>query len=157
MTAIVLPDIDRSTIEELKKRIPDLSEIELNLPSRKDVKKTAKGVSKTADETIDKLLGRSKAPVWPWIAAGIGLVAVAGIIAAWFAWFRRPTWQSQPEPEPWSAASYETDQATMTTPSESPIESTPTSDKGSTTSSRSTSGRSSAEPVGSAPYPIEEA
>ena len=38
MTAIVLPDIDRSTLEELKKRIPDLSEIELpNLPSRKEV------------------------------------------------------------------------------------------------------------------------
>ena len=158
MTAIVLPDIDRSTIEELKRRIPDLSEIELNLPSRKDVKKSAKGVSKTADETIDKLLGRSRAPVWPWIAAGIGLVAVVGIVAAWFAWFRRPTWQSQPEP--WSAASDEAEQATMTPPFETPIETietTPTSDVGSTTSSRGKAGHSTADLVGSTPYPIEEA
>ncbi len=86
MTAIVLPDIDRSTLEELRKRLPDMSEIELNLPSRKEV-------GKTADQAIDRLLGRSRAPVWPWIAAGIGVAAVVGIVAAWFAWFRRPTWQ----------------------------------------------------------------
>jgi hypothetical protein len=88
MTAIVLPDLDRSTIEELRKKIPNLSEIELpDLPSMKQV-------SKTTDETIDRLLGRSKAPVWPWIAAGVGLVAVIGALAAYFAWFRRPTWES---------------------------------------------------------------
>jgi hypothetical protein len=88
MTAIVLPDVDRSTIEDLRKRIPDLSEIELpSLPSMEHV-------SKTADQTIDRLLGRSRAPVWPWVAAGIGLVAVVGAIAAYFAWFRRPTWES---------------------------------------------------------------
>ena len=97
MTAIVLPDIDRSTIEELKKRIPDLTEIELSLPSRKelnktakDVGKTARDVSKTTEETIDRLLGRKRSPMWPWVAAGVGLVAVAGAVAAWFAWFRRP-------------------------------------------------------------------
>jgi hypothetical protein len=114
MTAIVLPDIDRSTLEELKKRIPDLSEIELpNLPSRKEVGRAAKDMSKTADATIDRLLGRSRAPVWPWIAAGVGLVALAGIVAAWFAWFRRPTWEAPAEP--WTAATYETEQTTITT------------------------------------------
>jgi hypothetical protein len=88
MTAIVLPDLDRKTIEELRKKIPNLSEIELpDLPSMKQV-------SKSTDETIDRLLGRSKAPVWPWIAAGVGLVAVIGALAAYFAWFRRPTWES---------------------------------------------------------------
>lgn len=111
MTAIVLPDIDRKTIEELKKRIPDLSEIELpNLPSRKDVGKTADQISRTADETIDRLLGRSRAPVWPWIAAGIGLAALVGIVAAWFAWFRRPTLEA-PE-EQWSAPARSTDTPT---------------------------------------------
>ena len=66
MTAIVLPDIDRSTIEELRKKIPNLSEIELpQMPSMEKV-------GKTADDTIDRLLGRQKAPVWPWIAAGPG-------------------------------------------------------------------------------------
>src|SRR4029450_5067803 len=93
MTAIVLPDIDRSTIEELKKRIPDLSEIDLTLPTRKDVSRTAKEVGRTADDTIDRLLGRKRTPLWPWIAAGIGLVAVIGAVAAYFAWFRRPTWE----------------------------------------------------------------
>src|SRR6185295_1209789 len=98
MTAIVLPDIDRSTLEELKKRIPDLSELELpNLPSRKEVGRAAKDMSKNADATIDRLLGRSRAPMWPWIAAGVGLVALAGIVAAWFAWFRRPTWEAPAE------------------------------------------------------------
>jgi hypothetical protein len=88
MTAIVLPDLDRSTIEELRKKVPNLSAIELpDLPSMKHV-------SKTTDETINRLLGRSKAPVWPWIAAGVGLVAVIGALAAYFAWFRRPTWES---------------------------------------------------------------
>src|SRR4029079_15598475 len=120
MTAIVLPDIDRSTLEELKKRIPDLSEIELpNLPSRKEVGRAAEDMSKTADATIDRLLGRSRATVWPWIAAGVGLVALAGIVAAWFAWFRRRTGEAPAEP--WTAATYETEQPTITTPTESEL------------------------------------
>ena len=155
MTAIVLPDIDKKTIEELRKRIPDLTEIELNLPSRKEVSKTAKEVGKTADETIDRLLGRQRAPMWPWIAAGIGLVAVVGAVAAWFAWFRRPTWESQSEP--WAATTYEAEQTTMT-----PIE-TALDDSASTlteptagTKSRS-AGKSTTDAAGAAPYPIEEA
>ena len=90
MTAIVLPDIDRSTIEELRKKIPNLSEIELPQMQMPSMEK----VGKTADDTIDRLLGRQKAPVWPWVAAGIGLVAVIGAIAAYFAWLRRPTWEA---------------------------------------------------------------
>jgi len=164
MTAIVLPDIDRSTIEELKKRIPDLTEIELNLPSRKEINKTAKDVGKTArdvskttEETIDRLLGRKRTPMWPWVAAGIGLVAVAGIIAAWFAWFRRPTWQSQSEP--WTEATYETEQTTLT-PTDSVLDDSASALAGTTvgtTSSRSTAGKSTADSTGSTPYPSEEA
>jgi hypothetical protein len=164
MTAIVLPDIDRSTIDELKKRFPDLSEIELRLPSRKEVSKTAKDAGRTAEETIDKLLGRKRAPVWPWIAAGIGLMAVIGAVGAWFAWFRRPTWESQGEPEsqsePWTAATYETEQTTMTIPTEPSevisSEARPTI-SGARGSRSTVAGPSTAEPVGSAPYPIEEA
>ena len=88
MTAIVLPDIDRATVDELKKKIPNLAEIEL--PAMPSIEK----VGKAADDTIDRLLGRKKAPVWPWVAAGIGLVAVIGALAAYVAWFRRPTWES---------------------------------------------------------------
>lgn len=101
MTAIVLPDIDKATIDELRKKLPDLREIEL--PTMKEVSKTAKEVGKTADETIDRLLGRSKAPVWPWVAAGIGLVAVLGAVAAYVAWWRRPGWETPAEP--WEASS----------------------------------------------------
>ena len=79
MTAIVLPDIDRSTVDELKKRTPNLAEIELpQMPSMEKV-------GKSADETIDRLLGRQKSPTWPWVAAGIGLVAIIGALAAYFA------------------------------------------------------------------------
>lgn len=91
MTAFTLPEIDRSTLDELKKRFPSLSEIEL--PKMETV-------GKSADEAVDRLLGRKKAPVWPWIATGISLVAVVGAIAAYFAWFRRPTWESATD---WSA------------------------------------------------------
>jgi hypothetical protein len=100
MPTIVLPDIDKATVDELRKKLPDLKEIEL--PSMKDVSKTAKEVGQTAEETIDKLLGRSKAPVWPWIAAGIGLVAVIGAVAAYFAWWKRPSWETPSEP--WAAS-----------------------------------------------------
>lgn len=93
MTAIVLPDIDRSTIEDLRKKMPNLSEIEL--PSMKQV-------GKNADETIDRLLGRQRAPVWPWVAAGIGLVAVIGVVAAYLTWFRRPTWETDTTSDAWS-------------------------------------------------------
>ena len=96
MTAIVLPDIDKSTIDELVKKLPDLREIELpNLPKMKDV-------SKTADDTIDRLLGRSRAPVWPWVAAGIAIVGVIGAVAAYVTWWRRPSWETPSEP--WTAS-----------------------------------------------------
>ena len=161
MTAIVLPDIDRSTIEEMKKRFPDLSEIELSLPSRGDVRKTAKDISRTADETIDRLLGRKRAPVWPWIAAGIGLAAVVGIVAAWFAWFRRPTWEREPEQsELWSAAADEAAAVTMNDPETAALDAmdvASTRGTGRASSSRSTTGRTTASVSSAAPYPIEEA
>lgn len=88
MTAIVLPDIDKATIDDLVRKLPDLREIELpNLPKMKDV-------SKTADDTIDRLLGRSRAPVWPWVAAGIAIVGVIGAVAAYITWWRRPSWET---------------------------------------------------------------
>ena len=81
MTAFVLPNLDQSTIDELRKRIPDLSEIDLP---------KLENVGKTADQALDRLLGRSKAPVWPWVAGSIALAAILGAVAAWFTWFRRP-------------------------------------------------------------------
>ena len=85
MTAFVLPNLDQSTIDELRKRIPDMSEFDI--PS---LEKVGKDVGKTADMALDRLLGRSRMPVWPWVAASIALVAIIGAFAAWFTWFRRP-------------------------------------------------------------------
>jgi hypothetical protein len=72
MTAIALPDIDRSTVDELKWRVPNTSEIE-----------------RRADAAIDRVLGRSRSPVWPWVALGLGIAAVIGLIAAYLTWSRR--------------------------------------------------------------------
>jgi hypothetical protein len=88
MTAIVLPDID---FEQLKKNIPSLADIEL--PSMEHA-------GKRADETIDRLLGRSRTPTWPWIAAGVFVVALIGTVAAFFTWTRRASWER--DTEPWS-------------------------------------------------------
>ncbi len=159
MTAIVLPDIDKATLEDLKKRIPDLSEIEL--PKMKNM-------SKTADQAIDRLLGRSRGPVWPWIVAGLGVVALIGVVAAWFAWFRRPTWQEQPEP--WSEPAVDatsnigSTSGSASLPGESDDVGLPVMDdqpspvKSSARPSRSGTGLSAVESsLGSTPYPIEEA
>ena len=81
MKNTVIPDLDRETIERLKQRFPDLSNVEL--PKMEEV-------GKTADQTIDRLLGRSRAPMWPWVAAVLGLVAVIGTVAAYLTWLRRP-------------------------------------------------------------------
>lgn len=85
MTAFVLPNLDQSTIDELRKRIPDMSEIDV--PS---LEKLGKDAGKTADQAIDRLLGRNRISIWPWVAASIGVAALVGAVAAWFTWLRRP-------------------------------------------------------------------
>lgn len=85
MKNTVMPDLDRETIERLKERFPDLSNIELP---------KMEAVGKSANQTIDRLMGRSKAPMWPWFAAAFGLVAVIGTIAAYLNWVRRPSLES---------------------------------------------------------------
>jgi hypothetical protein len=101
MTAVVLPEVDRSTIDDLRKRLPNLREIEL--PNLKELDLSGlkelelpkmESVGRNADAAVNKLLGRSRRPVWPWLAAGLGLAAAAGIIGAYFAWFRRPAWEA---------------------------------------------------------------
>jgi len=86
MTAIVLPDLDRSTLEDLKDRMPSLHLSELELPSMERA-------GRQADRAIDRLLGRSRTPsMWPWIAGIIGITAIIGIAAAFVSMNRRPTW-----------------------------------------------------------------
>ena len=141
MTAIVLPDIDRSTVEELRKKIPNLAEFEL--PTLPKMENLGKNAGKTADQTIDRLLGRSRAPVWPWIAVGIGLVAAIGAFAAWITWFRRPTWEASRDT--WSSDPTATELGTSPTAEtiDRPVSGT---------------GLSAAESsLTSNPYPVEEA
>jgi hypothetical protein len=90
MTAIVLPDIDRSTLAELRHRMPSLELAEIDVPSLQDV-------GRNADQAIDRLLGRSRPSIWPWIAAGLALAVITGATLALVSWFRRPAW---PEPGP---------------------------------------------------------
>lgn len=94
MTAIVLPDIDKDTLDQLRKRIPSLSDIEIpsfDMPSMQQA-------GKKADQAVDRILGRSRAPVWPWVAAGVFLVALAGTVAAWMTWTKRASWSRQTDP-----------------------------------------------------------
>lgn len=89
MTAFVLPNLDQSTIDELRKRIPDMSEIDVPRLEKvgKDVGRT---VGKSADQALDRLLGRSRMPAWPWVAASVAVVALVGAAVAWFTMLRRP-------------------------------------------------------------------
>ncbi len=104
MPTIVLPDVDRGTIDELRKRMPDLREVEipsidlasLELPS-------FERLGRTADQRVDRLRGRSRTPsmpTWTWLAVGLGLVAVVGAIAALMTW-RRSSW-SPSTSDPWT-------------------------------------------------------
>ena len=88
MTAIVLPDIDRSTLEDLKNRMPALHLSEIELPSLEHV-------GQQADRAIDRVLGRSRPSIWPWLAAALGIAAIIGTVAALWSWGRRPTWPTQ--------------------------------------------------------------
>ena len=87
MTAIVLPDLDRSTFEDLKARMPSLHLSDIELPSMEHA-------GRQADRTIDRLLGRSRPTAWPWLAAALGLAAIVGTAVALVSWTRRPGWSS---------------------------------------------------------------
>jgi hypothetical protein len=83
MTAIVLPDLDRSTLEDLKARMPTLHLSEIELPSMEHA-------GRQADRAIDRILGRSRPSAWPWVAAALGIAAIIGTAAALLTWTRRP-------------------------------------------------------------------
>lgn len=109
MTAILLPDID---LDRLRKAIPSLSEIDL--PSMEQA-------GKKADETLDRVLGRSRMPAWPWLAVGAIFIAVIGSIAAVFSLNRRSPWATGGQPPA-------TTDSTGITPVESSLMSTPADD-----------------------------
>jgi hypothetical protein len=93
MTAIVIPDVDGSVIAELRKHIPSLPEIEI--PS---LQEAGTKVGRNADQTIDRLLGRSRTPVWPWVAAGVFVIGLVGTVAAFLTWNRRASWTRRSDP-----------------------------------------------------------
>jgi hypothetical protein len=73
---------------ELKDRLPDLRDLaDIDLPRMEQVGRDA---GRSADQTIDRLLGKSRNPSWPWLATALGLAVVIGAIAAYMAWMRRP-------------------------------------------------------------------
>jgi hypothetical protein len=95
MATIVLPDVDRSTLDELRKHLPNLAEVEI--PKMEDL-------GRQADETIDRLRGRSRAPSWPWwawLATALGVMAIVGGIAYLMTWRRSSTWSASTT-DPWT-------------------------------------------------------
>lgn len=76
-----MPKIDSPDLGKLKDHMPDLSEFELP---------KLENVGRTADDTINRLLGRQRRSVWPWVATTIGLVALIGVVVGAFMWMRRP-------------------------------------------------------------------
>jgi len=85
MATIVLPDINQSTLNDLRKRFPKLSEVDL--PSMEKV-------GKRADHQIKRLRGKPRTnPIVPWLAGVVGLIALIGAISALY-WMRRPGWDA---------------------------------------------------------------
>ncbi|HEY2915824.1 MAG TPA: hypothetical protein VGI98_01285 [Candidatus Limnocylindrales bacterium] len=91
MNAIVLPDLDRSTIEDLKARMPSLHLSDIELPS---MERAGREAGRQADRTLDRLMGRSRPSAWPWLAAALGIAAIVGSAVALVSWTRRPGWSS---------------------------------------------------------------
>jgi hypothetical protein len=107
MTAIVLPDIDRSTLEELQERMPSLKLSAIELPS---LERAARNAGRGADRAIDRMLGRQSGPSWGWLALGLGLITILGLGAALFTWTRRASFMTTRGP--WSGTSPEDETGT---------------------------------------------
>jgi hypothetical protein len=94
-----------AVVSELKNRLQDLPDLpnlsEVDLPRMERVGRNA---GRSADETIDRLLGRTRNPIWNWLAVGLGLAIVAGAIAAYMAWMRRPVVEPVTPGTGWKAA-----------------------------------------------------
>jgi hypothetical protein len=81
--------IDTADLTRLRDQMKDQVKDQLSDLSKMELPKL-EGVGRTADETIDRLLGRSRMRVWPWVASAVGLVAIVGAVSAAFMWLRRP-------------------------------------------------------------------
>jgi hypothetical protein len=114
-----------TAVSDLKNRMADLPDLsEIDLPRMEQVGRAA---GRTADESIDRLLGKSRNPIWPWIAAGLSLAVIAGVIAAYMAWFRRaPMETSTPEtswtPEPTAEGSWQAESVPVSELGTSPLD-----------------------------------
>ncbi|MEO7664035.1 MAG: hypothetical protein ABIV26_02845 [Candidatus Limnocylindrales bacterium] len=89
-TATALRSIDPA-IEEIRNRIdrlPDLSQ--MDLPS-------LEALGRHADEAVDRLRGRQRRSALPWVFAGIGVIAIAGVATA----FVVQTWSRNRADETW--------------------------------------------------------
>jgi hypothetical protein len=91
-----------AAVSELKSRLQDLPDLpglsEIDLPRMEQLGRNA---GRSADETIDRLLGRSRNPIWNWLAVGLGLAILAGVIAAYMAWMRRPVGETTTAETAW--------------------------------------------------------
>lgn len=88
MNAIANTDLDYSMLRDLRKRLPELSEVDLAAPRMEDV-------GKRAGQTVDRLLGRERRTPWAQVAAIVGVAAVLAVAMAWLTWSRRSPWSGQ--------------------------------------------------------------
>jgi len=138
MATIVIPDVDKTTIADLRKRLSKVSD--MDLPSLEKA-------GKRADVRINRMRGRSRNPVWPWIAAGFGLVALAGTVAGYLYWLRRPSWDTS-RSSLWGGTTMPLDDTLGGT--DQPVDL-------SATRSEADKGLTAAESSMSSTYPLEEA
>ena len=113
-----------TAVSELKNRLPDMPDLsEIDLPR---MEKVGRAAGRSADESIDRLLGKSRNPIWPWIAMGLSLAVIAGAIAAYLAWFRRtpevPARETGWTPEPTAAGSWQTESTPVSELGTSPLD-----------------------------------
>ena len=110
-----------TAVAELKNRLTDqlgLSGLlEIELPRLEQVGRAA---GRSADESIDRLLGKSRSPIWPWIAAAVSLVVIGGMVALYVAWFRRAPEQA---PSPITGWTPESDSMLVSELATSPLDS----------------------------------
>jgi hypothetical protein len=83
MTEIKLPHVE----------LPDVELPDVELPTMSEVRQGAA-------DTIDRLLGRERMPIWPWVVLSVVLIGLIGSIAGVFAWNRRTAGMPPLDPEP---------------------------------------------------------
>jgi hypothetical protein len=95
MAAVAMPDVDRRKLERIRDRITPLTAMDLSdieLPGLDQLVAQFDYVERQAGRARDRLTGRSRRPIWPRLAIGLGLLALVGLAVVVFGSSRRSPW-----------------------------------------------------------------